>query len=121
MFSYVMAVVVLTLLIIEITFPAPEHHGGADLPRVTYPVAMWAANREGALVVVIMRDGKVFFRNEQATAEELSEQIRIRLSATHAERKVYIKADARARYGAIRAVLCQLQKDHPFPTHLHQA
>ena len=97
MFSYVMMVVVMTLLIIEITFPVPEHHGGADLPRVNHPVAMWAANRKGALIVAIMRDGRAFFRNEPTTAEDLTEKIKIRLNATLSERKVYIKADARAQ------------------------
>jgi biopolymer transport protein ExbD len=107
MFSYVMTVVVMTLLIIEmVAFPlAPERRVEVDLPRVNHPVTMWAASREGALIVVIMRDGRVFFRNERATAGDLTERIKIRLNATHPEHKVYIKADARARYGAIRTVL----------------
>lgn len=102
-----MAVVLLTLLIIEmVAFPlAWGHRGvGIDLPRVNRPVTMRAANREDALIIVIMRDGKVFFGNERATAEELPAKIEERLSHG-AERKVYIKADARARYGAVRIVL----------------
>ena len=67
-------------------------------------MAMMAADRENAIVVGIMRDGKFFLGNEQATPQQLSEKIRERLSH-YAERKVYIKADARARYGAVRIVL----------------
>lgn len=65
---------------------------------------MLAANREDAIVVAIMRDGKVFFGNELVTAEQLPEKIREWLSH-YAERKVYIKADARARYGTVWTVL----------------
>lgn len=105
-FSIVLAVVILTLLIIEtVAFPMAWHHGvGIDLPRVNHPVSMSDANREDAMVVAIMRDGKLFFGNGQVTAEQLPEKIRERLSH-HAERKVFIRADARARYGTVSTVL----------------
>lgn len=106
-FTSVMLVVILTLLIIEtVAFPLGwGHHGvGIDLPRVNHPVNMGDANREDAMLVAIMRDGKVFFGNEHVTAEQLTARIWARLSR-HAERKVYIRADARARYGTVSAVL----------------
>jgi biopolymer transport protein TolR len=103
----VLTVVILALLVIEtVVFPlAWGHHGvGIDLPRVNYPVNMRDANREDAMVTAIMRDGKVFFGNEGVTAEQLTDKIRERLSH-HADRKVFIRADARARYATVSAVL----------------
>jgi biopolymer transport protein TolR len=106
-FASMMLVVILTLLIIEmVAFPlAWGHHGvGIDLPRVNHPVNMIDANRQDPMVVAIMRDGKVFFGNERVTAEQLTTKIRKRLSH-HAERKVFIRADARVRYGTVSAAL----------------
>ncbi len=51
-----------------------------------------------------MRDGKVFFGNERVTTEQLTAKIGERVSH-HAERKVFIRADARARYGTVGAAL----------------
>ena len=106
-FVSVMLAVILMLLIIEtVAFPlAWGHHGvGIDLPRVNHPMNMMDANREDAMLVAIMRDGKVFFGNERVTAEQLTAKITERLSH-HAERKVFIRADARARYGTVSAAL----------------
>ena len=65
---------------------------------------MRGASREDAMVVAIFRDGKVFFGNDQTTAGQLSSQIQKRLNASP-ERKVYLKADFRARYGNVAEVV----------------
>ncbi len=65
---------------------------------------MRGANREGALVVGVLRDGKVFFRTEQVTTAELPGKIRDGISQG-AERKIYIKADIRGRYATVKEVL----------------
>ena len=75
-----------------------------DLPKVSMPTEMTGADREDALVVAITRDGKVWFDTEQVTAENLTTAIRRRVSRG-AERKVYIRADMRARYGLVAKVL----------------
>jgi biopolymer transport protein TolR len=97
---------VMVFLVARMIFLTPStHHGvGVDFPRVNHPVNMRDANREDAVLVAIMRDGKVFFGDEHVTAEQLTDKIRERLSH-HAERKVFIRADARARYGTVSAVL----------------
>ena len=102
--SYVMATLVLTVLIIEMV-ASPGHRGvGVDLPPVDHPVNMLGAERNGALLVAIMRDGKIYFGNEQTTGEQLPGKIKERINRG-AERKVYIKADARAKYGTVLILL----------------
>jgi biopolymer transport protein TolR len=76
----------------------------ADLAKVSHPVAMRAALREDALLVAVQRDGKVFFGNDVVPTEGLAAMIKERLSHG-AERKVYIRADARANYGTVAGVL----------------
>ena len=53
---------------------------------------------------MILRSGDVFFGNEKLTPDQLPGKIREGLRQG-AERKVYIKADARAKYGKVAQVL----------------
>lgn len=102
-----MTVVILTLLTIEmVAFPMGwGHHGvSIDLPKTYHPINMLGANREDAIVIGILRDGKVFLGKEQVTATGLLDKINGRLNQ-HAERKVYIKADARVQYATVSMVL----------------
>ena len=106
-FSSVMAVVLLTLLIIEmVAFPTSFHiHAiSVDLPKVNHPANIWPANREDAIIVSVFRDEKVFFGNDRVEIEQLPARLGAQLSR-HAERKVYVKADARVRYGRVSQVL----------------
>ncbi len=68
----------------------------------------WGANSHNAMIAVVARDGRIYFGREQVSANELPAKIRERLNGG-AERKVYIKADARARYGAVKAILKAMQ------------
>jgi biopolymer transport protein TolR len=97
---------IMAFLVVLMMLPLGNaHHGvGVDLPKVWHPIEMRSANREDALTIAVFRDGQVFLCNDRATVSELSDKIRERLSHG-AERKVYIRADARARYGTVRAVL----------------
>ena len=69
---------------------------------------MPAALREDALKVVITRDGSIYFRERRIAIEDLANEIREGLR-TGAERKVYIAVDARAKYGAVPAVLDKIR------------
>jgi len=67
------------------------------------------AVREDALTVGVTRDGKVYFRNVPISAEDLPDQIREGLRSG-AEKKVYFRADARARYGDVKQVLIEIRR-----------
>jgi biopolymer transport protein ExbD/biopolymer transport protein TolR len=66
---------------------------------------MPGADREDAMVVNVTRDGKVYFSVEQVNPENLSQKIENRLKDQSVERKVYVKADMRARWGTVKQVL----------------
>jgi biopolymer transport protein TolR len=74
------------------------------LPQMHHAVSMPASNREDAMVIAVMRDGRVFFGTDCIEPWNLPVKIRDRVSRS-AERKVYIRADARAKYGAVKDVL----------------
>jgi biopolymer transport protein TolR len=79
-----------------------------DLPKVKHPDLMGAANREDALIVAVMRDGKVFFRADPVVIEELPARVH-QAVVRGAENKVYIRADARAKLASVKDVLDALQ------------
>lgn len=104
-FASVMAMVVFVMLLVFMTIPTDHHGISADLPKVFHPVSMPGAVREDAMHVYVLRDGKVYFGSDQIPVSVLAEKIQLRLQDHGIERKVYITADARARYGVVKVVL----------------
>lgn len=80
------------------------HSGTADLPKVLNPIPMRGANREDAIVFVVQRDGNLWFRGQRVRRDDVL--TRIREAINHgAERRVYIRADARAKYANVLELL----------------
>jgi biopolymer transport protein ExbD/biopolymer transport protein TolR len=65
---------------------------------------MFDASEADAMAVAITRDQRIYFGAEQLTTMQLTRKIRERV-AQGTNRKVYIKADARVRYGTVLEVL----------------
>ena len=104
-FACVMALVMFVLLLVFMVHTEPFHRGSVDLPKVLHPVSMHGADREDAMIVNVTRDGKVYFGAEQVRPADLSQKIAVRLNDHSVERKVYIKADMRARWDSVRLTL----------------
>ncbi len=85
-------------------FPDSQTQKSVDLAKVGNPSLMRGADREDALIVAVERDGKVFLGIDLLTADSLPARIRKGIS-NGVESRVYIKADARAKYGAVKEVL----------------
>ena len=106
----VMGMVMFVLLLFFMMDTAPYHTGvSVDLPRALHPVSMPGADREDVMMVVITRDGRVYFGTDQIPSDVLGVKIGDHLKDRGVERKVYIKADMRARYGAVKDVLNEVQ------------
>ena len=95
-------------LLVAFTCEAPmiSRGVGPDLPRVSHPNSMWHAQREDALVVGILRNGDVFFGSDRLNPDRLGRAIRESLPSN---RKVYIRADARVRWGQVALVIDQVR------------
>ncbi len=55
--------------------------------------------------VTILRDGQVYFGSNRVNVTNLAVKIHDRLKDREVERKVYIVADERARWGTVKQVL----------------
>jgi len=100
-----MADVMLVLLIIfMVVTPMLQKGVSVDLAKVNNPEPMADADKEDAILIAITRDNKVFFGNDLIGADQLSDKVRDRL-ANKVDKRVYVKADARAKYGSVVAVV----------------
>ena len=104
-FAGVMSMVVFVMLLCFMTAPTAHRGVSTDLAKVFHSISMPWANREDAMRVTITRDGMVFFGSDRVSSADLPEKIANRLKDHSVERKVYITADLRARWGAIKPVL----------------
>ena len=108
-FTFSAIMLTMTLLVIFMT-DGPTHHGvSIDLPKTLHPRSMWWAQREDALVVGILRTGDIFFGNNKIAADQLSEKISERIRSEGGERRVYIRAEGRARWGRVGEVIDQVR------------
>jgi biopolymer transport protein TolR len=62
------------------------------------------ADKEDALLVAVMRDGTVFFGTDKIAVDQLTDKIKDRL-VNRTDKRVFIKADQRAKYGAVVEVV----------------
>jgi biopolymer transport protein ExbD/biopolymer transport protein TolR len=62
------------------------------------------ADKEDAILIAVTRDNKDYLGNDQIAADQLSDKVRDRL-ANKTDKRVYVKSDARAKYGTVVAVV----------------
>jgi biopolymer transport protein ExbD len=58
--------------------------------------------------VAITRDGRIYIGNTQMQKEDLTGQVKDRIS-TRIDKTVYVKSDARAKYGDVVAVVDEIR------------
>jgi len=111
-FAAVLGMVLFVILLMFLSDASPHHYPSppVDLPKALHPVSMPWANREDAMIVSITRDGRIYFGTDQVTPAALPVKIADRLKDQSVERRVYIKADMRARWGAVRLACDAVQQ-----------
>jgi biopolymer transport protein ExbD len=84
-------------------------HGAAvELPKALHSEARLEADNEEALVIAITYNGQIYFDVQRLAASEIHEKLQDRVRSG-AERKVYLKVDARAKYLTVKQVLVQVR------------
>jgi biopolymer transport protein ExbD/biopolymer transport protein TolR len=97
-------VMLVLLIIFMVVTPMLQHGVTVDMAKVNNPEAMPDADKEDALLVAVMRDGKVFFGTDRIDVGDLTQKIKDRL-ANRTDKRVFIKADARAKFGSVVEVV----------------
>jgi biopolymer transport protein TolR len=97
-------VMLVLLIIFMVITPMLQKGVSVDLAKVNNPEQMPDADKEDALLVAVMRDGKVFFGNDPIPVDQLTNKIKDRI-ANRVDKRVYLRADARAKYGSVVEVV----------------
>jgi len=97
-------VMLVLLIIFMVITPMLQKGVSVDLAKVNNPEQMPDADKEDALVVAIMRGGDVFFGRDKTPVDELTSKVRDRLTG-RINKMVFIRADARARFGSVVKVV----------------
>jgi biopolymer transport protein TolR len=97
-------VMLVLLIIFMVITPMLQHGVSVDMAKTNNPVDMPDADKEDALLVAVQRDGSIFFGNDRLTADQLTQKVKDRL-ANKVEKRVFIRADARAKYGSVVEVV----------------
>jgi len=97
-------VMLVLLIIFMVITPMLQKGISVDLARVNNPHLMNAAEKEDATVLAITRDGKMFLGSDEIALDKITGKVKDRV-ADKLDKTVYIKADARAKYGDVVAVV----------------
>ena len=106
--SGLLAVCVVLLIVFLVSSSPPHHSLPVDMAVASHAVPMPDAEKEDAITVMIARDGRVYFRNYRTTLDDLPRAIEEAVR-DGSERKVYVKADARARYSDVKATIDEIR------------
>jgi len=93
-------VMLVLLIIFMVITPMLQKGVSVDMAKVNSPTPMPDADKEDALLIAVMRDGKIYFGTDRVEPDQLTQKVKDRL-ANKADKRVFIKSDARARYGNV--------------------
>jgi biopolymer transport protein ExbD/biopolymer transport protein TolR len=100
-----MADVMLVLLIIfMVVTPMLQKGVSVDMARVENPRQMPDADKEDAVVLAVTRDGKIYLGADTIRLADVTTKVKDRISSK-LDKTVYVKSDARAKYGDVVAVV----------------
>src|SRR5271168_1250351 len=104
-----MADIMLVLLIIfMVVTPMLQKGKQLDMATVNNARDMQSADKDDAIIVAVTRDGKIFLGTTATPKEDITNQIKDRLT-NRQDKTVYVKSDARAKYGDVVAVVDEIR------------
>ena len=104
-----MADIMLVLLIIfMVVTPMLQKGVSVDMASVTDPRDMQDADKDDAVIVAVTRDGTLYLGNTKIAKEDITGQVKDRI-ANKLDKTVYVKSDARAKYGDVVAVVDEIR------------
>src|SRR5579864_2180613 len=104
-----MADIMLVLLIIfMVVTPMLQKNMPVDMARVDNAMEMQDADKDDAVVVAITRNNDIFLGKVKINKEEITAEVKDRISA-RLNKTVYVKSDARAKYGTVVGVVDEIR------------
>jgi biopolymer transport protein TolR len=107
MWGFVSIMLALLFMFLPMTTDTPRSVS-VDRPHVYHSASMPGALKEDAIQISVTRDGHVYIRNHRIMLQYLAEEIHQGVR-NGAEKRIYLNADTRAKYGDTIAVLDQIR------------
>jgi biopolymer transport protein TolR len=98
--THMVDVMLVLLIIFMVITPMLQKGVSVDMAKTNNPREMQDADKEDAVVVGVTRDSKVYLGSDQVNPADLGPKVRDKIEK-RTDKTVYIKADARAKYGVI--------------------
>jgi biopolymer transport protein TolR len=97
-------VMLVLLIIFMVITPLLQNNVSVDMVQSQNAADMDSANKSNAAVIAITRDGKFFLGSNEISPDSIAKDVEKKL-ATNLDKTVYIRADARAKYGDVLTVV----------------
>jgi biopolymer transport protein ExbD/biopolymer transport protein TolR len=106
-------VMLVLLIIFMVITPMLTKGAQVNLVKTRNPIKMQDADKEDAVLISVTRDGKIWLSpgNSMIGLDKLASKVKDLQTARSGDKTVYIRADARARYGSVEDVIDQLRTD----------
>jgi biopolymer transport protein ExbD/biopolymer transport protein TolR len=101
-------VMLVLLIIFMVITPMLQKGIQVDLAKAQNYRQMPDDDKEDAVEVAITRDGKIFLKTSPVTMDELTPKVKDLISG-RLDKTVYIRSDARAKYGDVVKVVDQVR------------
>jgi len=92
------------LIIFMVITPMLQKGTSVDMVKATNTRDMQDADKEDAILLAVTRDGKIYLGSSTIAPDEITTTVRDRLSGK-LDKTVYVKSDARAKYGVVVTVV----------------
>jgi biopolymer transport protein ExbD/biopolymer transport protein TolR len=100
---YIDILLVLLIIFMVIT-PMLQKGVSVDMARVENYRPMADADKEDAVVIAVTRDGKLFLGTNPLAMDQVTTKVKDMI-ASKLDKTVYVKSDARAKYGDVVGVV----------------
>ncbi|HVA01792.1 MAG TPA: biopolymer transporter ExbD [Terriglobia bacterium] len=97
-------VMLVLLIIFMVITPMLQHGTSVDLAKTHNPRPMPSAEKTDAVELAVTRDGKIFLNAAPVQVGDITSKVKD-LIATKLDKTVFIKSDARAKYGDVVEVI----------------
>lgn len=101
-------VMLVLLIIFMVVTPMLTKGISVDMVKTRNPIAMQGADKDDAILIAVMRDGRTYLGTTQMPPDQLPGKVKD-LLANRLDKMVYIRSDARARYERVVEVVDNLR------------
>jgi biopolymer transport protein ExbD/biopolymer transport protein TolR len=93
-------VMLVLLIIFMVVTPMLQKGASVDMAKTENPAAMQDADKEDAIIVAVQRDGSVYLGSDRLPVDQLTQKVKDKLERK-SDKRVFVRADAHAKYGAV--------------------